>query len=423
VKNIVFFIRAFNDIDHFTPLIYRVSQSPDCHIDVFCIDPKIDYRNNINIQFLSKKCDIVVKYLYEEFSRDTFGKKVWKSVLKISRILKEYRFSSFGKELIIRIYQFSGKRLIKQQRDTPNFAEYFIEKIKPDCLIFDWVNPEAFGVTSVLLKAKTLEIPSFSLPHGVNLFTNFDTYQGSNNVEKRIDYFDYTISQGELSRKHLENEGIPSDKIVDLGSLRFCREWMDFSLENIVSTNFDSPCNKNKLKLVFFLTKLKYNIDRQLILETIEMLARDPDIYLIVKPHTRGMSTGFLKDLQNKYQIDIREDDSSVLLSKWADVGMVIGSSIGLQILHDGKLLLYLDYLDSNQSVYDKVGACWKIESSDSLKDAIIKLKQDKTYRPYSSESIQKIFEDVVYAGDSSRNVIEDYFNFIINRRKDFYEN
>lgn len=415
MKNIVFFIRAFNDVDHLMPIIYRISKSPDFSIRVFCIDPKFDFRNNDNVRFLKSRCEVIVKYLYHEVAGSRLREKAWGKLLKISRRLNSYRFPSIVKKVIMRVNQLSSKKLINRLKDLPGWENEFIKRINPSCLIFDWLNPDAFGVTSILVKAKDLGISTLSLPHGMNLYTNFDILPDRKISKKEANYFDFIVSQGKLSRMHLENEGTPPEKIVDLGSLRFCDEWMDFYRENILSSTFDSPCDIAKLRVAFFLSKLQYNIDEKLIIKTIEILVQEEDTYVIIKPHTRGMSTHFMKELIEKYHIDIREETSSVLLSEWADVGLVIGSSVGLQILHDGKLLLYLCYLDSNQSFYDEVGACWKIGSIGELKDALRTLKTDKKYRPYSQEDVQNLFNHNVYAGDPTRDVIEDYFNIITN--------
>lgn len=378
---------------------------------MLCMNPQFLLCENDNIRFLKRETGIQVQWISKYIKKSISHLVLLRAQQWTLTDLKLCPFSII-KKVKKAINARCSQYLLKEMNVHTEWVEELIRETKPDTFVFDWVSPSAFTVAPLVKKAHESNIPTFALPHGINMYSNLNV----NNIPKKPSEsmtFDHYVSQGLLCRKHLENGGIPAEKIIDIGSLRFCRQWMDFYSRNVVSSTFESPCDDSMLKIVFFLTKLTYNVDRELLLETIREIAIDTNSYLIIKPHTRGMDTRFLQDLKEELNLDIQCATSSVRLSEWCDVGIVIGSSIGLQILHDNKLLLYLDYLDTNRSYYDDTGACWRMDSISDLQKALQTIKSDRMFRPYESDAVQQLFINCVYAGDVNRDVLEDYFDLI----------
>jgi hypothetical protein len=136
------------------------------------------------------------------------------------------------------------------------------------------------------------------------------------------------------------------------------------------------------------------------------------DIEVVVKPHTRtGKEAGFYENLPLNNVADI----SSVELCEWADVTLVIASSILIEALVQAKPVLYLKYLHGNTTLYEDMGACWQINNETELKNALWSLQANKKKVPYSDENVQKFLSEIIYGGQKERAVLQDYQQFILN--------
>jgi hypothetical protein len=206
--------------------------------------------------------------------------------------------------------------------------------------------------------------------------------------------------------------GIDEKKISILGSARYCKQWMEQNrqiLPRIIPLNAE---NSNKLKIVFMTTKARYKVDVERMFKTFEFLSNQKEIEVWIKPHTRTVKAARL--FQN---LSLRDasDISSVELCEWADVVLVIGSSIILEPILQGKPALYLKYLHENITLYEELGACWIIHDEDELKAALSALRSDPKYVPYSAEGIEEFVSNIVYGGRGERDVLADYQQFIVN--------
>lgn len=413
----IFIIRAFNDVDHFTPLIAHFAVAPDHRPIVLCVNPRFSFLNNDNIIYLKNQLNVTVEDIF---------KLPFRSGLKDLILIGRFLLSIIKSVLPGRVYNWldvkSSELVINIFNRNLAWSENIAKTYKPDCFIFDWVSSKALVNENLVKTAKKFGITTYSIPHGMTLFTNFDLTniekQEKNSSNNTQNDFDYIVTQGKLGRMHLENEGCKPEKIAELGSLRFCREWMDTYKQNILSNDFRKPNSGKKLKVVLFLTKLHYNIKLDYVLETVEKLAASNWIYLIIKPHTRGNEISYLKKLVKKYKIDIRFECSSVHLCEWADAGLVVGSSIGLQVLYSKKLLVYLDFLDTNSSYYNEMRACVSVRNPDHLIGELQKYTNKNLEIPYTSDKVDKIFESCVYAGNKENNIIEMYSNFLCQNSK-----
>jgi UDP-N-acetylglucosamine:LPS N-acetylglucosamine transferase len=103
-----------------------------------------------------------------------------------------------------------------------------------------------------------------------------------------------------------------------------------------------------------------------------------------------------------------------VELSQWADVMLVIGSSILIEALTLDKPVLYLKYLHANTTQYEEMGACWTIRNEDELKSALAALQQNPGSIPYASENVEQFLAEIIYGGHRHRDVLKDYEQFIV---------
>jgi hypothetical protein len=148
-------------------------------------------------------------------------------------------------------------------------------------------------------------------------------------------------------------------------------------------------------------------------LKTFDLLSQLEGTEVAVKPHTRSGKEAEVYEhipLRNVYEF------SSVELCEWADVMLVIGSSILIETLVQRKPVLYLKYLHENITQYEEMGACWTIHNEAELKDAMMSLRNDKNRVPYTDENTNRFLSEIICGGQIERDVLGDYENFIVSK-------
>ena len=159
-------------------------------------------------------------------------------------------------------------------------------------------------------------------------------------------------------------------------------------------------------------TRARYRVDEKRLFQTFKLLSEMRGIEVWIKPHTRSPKEARL--FQNLFLRDV-SDISSVELCEWADVTIVIGSSIIIESLLQGKPTLYLKYLHENITLYEEHGACWTIRDENELQTALLSLQNNLERVPYSAENSEKFISEIIYGGHKDANVLEDYQEFIIS--------
>ena len=417
----LFLVRAFNDIDHIAPIVWKMRQD-NYPVALFCWTPEYDLNRDYRLQFL-KKQGVKVNYIFDEFNRDLglnhrlmrFVSRVCFSVAnRLDRYSRTFFFAGLKK--IQKRAKNLGKKLYKRHRGKfydISWARSIIEQTGAKVLCFDHVNPKKFVVNILIQAASEKAVPTIALPHGVRLYTNKFVRIDSEEYSRYDKYhrFDHIITQNELHREELSRGGVERNKIFVLGSARYCNEWMTqykMILPRAMNVNTGSP---DRLKVVFMTTRFAYRIDEERMLRTFELLAGTEGFETVVKPHTR---TGKEAEVYDTMSLANVADFSSVDLCEWADVVMVIGSSILVEPLKQGKPVLYLKYLHENTTQYEELGACWIINDETELKDALRSLRNDKTKVPYTEENVTRFLSEIIYGGQSERDVLGGYEDFIV---------
>lgn len=419
----LFFIREFNDIDHITPIVWKMKQD-NYPVTVYCLNPEYDLQRDYRIQFL-KQQGIKVAYVFDEcgqalglshrilrfISRTCFG---------LANRLNHRHHSAFyplmagSHKRATKIGKKYYKRSRKKFYDT-SWARDVLTKSGVRVLCFDHVNPDRYVVEIFLRAAGEKSIPVLALPHGVFIYTNNHVRNGSAEEDRydKFNRFDYIVTQNELRKTVLANSGVQREKIVVLGSARYCDEWMTLNTSILPRAMKKTAANQGALKAVFMTTRFAYRIDVDRMLKTFDLLSGIEGIEMVVKPHTR---TGNEAQVYENIPLKNAADFSSVELCEWADVVLVIGSSILIEPLKQGKPVLYLKYLHENTTQYEEFGACWKIHDETELKAALMSLRENKTKVPYTNQNIDRFLSEIINGGKDERDVLGDYESFIVNR-------
>jgi hypothetical protein len=390
-------------------------------VAVYCLNPEYDLQRDYRLRFLRKQ-GIKVNYIYDEFGR-ALG-----SIHRIMRFISRTCFAIVSRidnhsstlSLINSIFrhriQKIGKKIYRRSRNKfydVSWARFIIEQTGAKVICFDHVKPKRFVVKILLKAANEKSVPTIALPHGVFIYTNNFVKTGSTEEDRydKFNRFDFIITQNKLRKEVLVRAGVQRKKIIVMGSARYCNEWMTQNkmiLPRTMNSNTESP---GILKAVFMTTRFAYKIDVERMLKTLDLLSELKGIEIVVKPHTRSGKEAKVYEsipLSNVYKF------SSVELCEWADVMLVIGSSILIETLVQRKPVLYLKYLHENTTEYEELGACWTIHDEAELKDALLSLQVNKAKVPYTEENINRFLSEIIYGGRGERDVLQDYEDFIV---------
>jgi len=418
----LFFIRAFNDVDHLTPIVWKMSRD-NYPVAIYCINPEYDIQNDYRLDFL-KELGVKVDYIYNDFDQDLgmlhrVMRFFFQRSYGLQRRLNGNSLSRFSmlSDNLRRLARTTGTLFYKLARsrfyDLP-WARNILEQTGAQALCFDWVSPKRYVVEVLIDAAQERSIPKLALPHGVYLYTNelAKSYLTEDRVHEKYNRYDRVVVQNSLNREFISKSGVESEKILVLGSARYCNEWMEQNKKMLPRVMNSKDENTDKLKVVFMTTRPRYRVDAERMISTFGMLSKLNGIEVAVKPHTRtGKDAVIYKDLPLSNVAHI----SSVELCEWADVMLVVGSSILIETLKQGKPALYLKYLHENTTEYEDFGACWIIHDETELQEALLSLRDKKTKVPYKDEDVNRWLSEVIYGGRSERDVLKDYEDFIIN--------
>ena len=418
----LFCVRHFNDVDHITPVVWKMKQD-DYPVAVYCINPRYDIDNDYRISFLRKQ-GVTVESIYDAFDQKMNALHHTLRYLFLWFYAKGERFSSHQVEklsLLSRLNQLAaqiiGRFLYELTRVSfyrKNWAHYVLKKSGAQLLCFDHILPSRYVVNVLLEAAKEKSIPTLALPHGVYLYTN-ESYKARTSARQRsykFNRFDYVIVQNYLRKDVLVRSGITSEKIVVLGSARFCDEWIAQNREVMPRMIESTNRNPERLRVVFMPSKPRCRVDVEKMHSTINLLANLSEIEAVVKPHTRiGREAHLFDNMQLPNVSHVLTSE----LCEWADVVLIIGSSVITEALMQGKPVLYLKYLHANTMLFEECGACWTINSEPELKDALQSFASKRTEVPYGAENVNGFLSEVVYGGRNKRDVLKDYVEFITN--------
>jgi hypothetical protein len=299
-----------------------------------------------------------------------------------------------------------------------NWAHSVLEQSEVQALCFDHVIPNRYVVSVLLRAAKEKSIPTLAFPHGVYLYTNkFNKARFSSRQRfYKFNRFDYVIVQNHLRKDVLVSSGIAREKIIVLGSARFCGEWIAQNKEILPRMIESAGRDQERLKVVFMPSKPRCRIDVERMHTTIDLLASLSEIEAVVKPHTRiGREAHLFDNMQLPNVSHVLTSE----LCEWADVVLIIGSSVITEALMQDKPVLYLKYLHANTMLFEECGACWTIHNEAELEQALQSLRKESMDVPYGDENVNRFLSEVVYGGKNNTDVLEDYVKFITNHAVD----
>ena len=417
----LFFVRHFNDIDHLTPIAWKLLEAGES-VAVYGMNARYDLQGDYRIRFLQKEGALVgdlaheFEHLHGRGCRWMHG--LMERFFRTERDLRQRpgapaRWRGHWVALLVGALGTLSYKIIRRLYYGEKSARQILMRRRAQLLCFDHIMPVHYVVGTFLGAARALNIPTVSLPHGVLLYTNEATKEkaGRQRRHQKFSRYDQIVAPNALRQDALIDSGVPAAKITTLGSARYCEEWMHQNWKILPKRLPDPPTASDDLKVVFFPSKPQCNVDLDRLSASLERLAAIEGIQLLVKPHTRAAAR---MDLPVSPRL---KDASHVLtaeLCHWADVVLVVGSSVVTEALVRGKPALYLKYLHSNTTLLEELKACWTIGDEDVLQMAIEALRRDKRKVPYQAEDVDRYLKAVVQGDRDENDVLVGYRDFLV---------
>lgn len=418
---ILFFIRRFNDIDHITPIVYRMVKDGYKQIAVLALNLKVDLKNDFRLNFLKDKYDVQINHVWEFYAPGAIQKFAARFLCRPANskkhniFIKTIRFfwykycHSFWLTKVVFKYIFGEK-----------WAHGFLKDNDVKILVFDWQWLNKPSIRMLVRTAKKLKIPVIAVPHGISLYTNTKWTVSASDKNSKFAFgerwkdFDKVLVQYDRYKQIVTDYGVPEDKVHVFGSTRFCREWEDIYWQLIPdSPEYPAGIENGRVKVVFMDHSQNYRIDSDKVIDTVKKLSRLDFVDLVIKPSTASKKSLSSLELYNLARVD--NDTSSVQLIRWADVVMGTTSSILLEPLLMDKIFVYPKYLHENDMLWDEMEACWTVKNYDELESALKKISEKPGYKPYSNDNVNNFIDEVVYGGVKDRDVLGDYKDFILS--------
>lgn len=214
---------------------------------------------------------------------------------------------------------------------------------------------------NLMVAARLLGRATVCLPHGLSVkLTGAPGQDRTYPWQDRNRFAAYVLNTEHHRRWFLSNAGGDPSVMQTWGSLRWAPEWA--ALNRQLARPFAWP-GDGRLRVVFMVPKWGNNVDGEAVIELVRRLQELPEISLVVKGHPRP-EDGSADPLRDDPAIDwsVVHDGTaadSVALIDAGDVVIDVGSSIGIEALTQGRLLVNPSYLHGITTLFDDVaGSC-----------------------------------------------------------------
>jgi len=422
---IVFFVRKANDIDHLTPVVYRLSREEPHPILVLCLSPRYDIASDYRLNFLSTLPRVTVAYQFA-YHAPTFAHRLVANLLcgrgtfrqsqlppgpwpdRVRAALTRGGYLLAVRPFFERTYAFLLKRLYHDR-----WAEGLLERAGATLLVFDWAKPYQHNVGAWLTAARRLGVPAVALPHGVDVYTGeLRGYMARKtgtlpDFRRKLPY-DMVVVPHADQAAYYERCGIAPEKLKVLGSARFCAEWVQKNLELSPPLSFESaPRAKGRVRVLLMDKPTANRADAMQ--SAIKALAALENVDVVVRPATRNETTTL-----SRWPDGVRVSrDSSARLIDWCDVVVGTMSSILIEPLIRGKTVISLRFVSDVPTVFTRDNVCIAVDTVEELIEVIERMKSGTDSALPPAERVAAFLREFVGGGERNGDVLGQYTRFL----------
>lgn len=394
-----FFLYHFNDIDHIAPVIWRWLEEGHAAWAVL-LDPTYSPDKDPRLRLLSE---------YERFYLEPIQEAL--GLPWAARLFPPQGYGSVG-----RTWHKIRAGLARVGLSS-KLARRWLDRVAPRVCIFEWGAGYTRGRSEFFAAATRSGLPRVALPHGLKYYLNQDMtpqmrriLEEGRQIRRNYAVYDAFVYQSEYHRDQDVELGMDPAICRVLGSARFCPEWEK------VHTPLYPPFRAardpgERTRIVMMVPHWEYNVDKQQTLALIQSLAQEQGIYFVVKEHPRealDLPDSVEAKLAATPAFERTRTANSVSLIRWADAVVNFGSSIGIEVIHQGKAMVYPSFLHENRTIYEITGACVETRDIEETR-AVLTDSSRLSARQPTEEQIRALDALVVYGGRDPFDVLGAY--------------
>ena len=378
-KEIIFFIRAYNDIDIQLSLI-REFALDDTYLVRVIFYPADGFITHHDMHeatyFMQKEYNII----FESILHNPHAPFVLRCLYSAQNTIRNKRniITNRVMGLFLKVVDVLISKIMR-----PYFAKseaWLLEISKtwnPSIIVTDEIQfqPNRSHVIDCLLPAlKEKGAATYAIVTGHRVYTDVHpSGEAKDSTPKNKQQLARLYFVPSEHNKKIYTHLFPSEKIIVGGNLRMDKAWIR-TLNSRVINRAELP--DKRVKVVMMLSKMNYGVEAQLIKNTIKSLGSMPNIALAIKPHTRGMKFDFMNhdEIGHAY---IADKISSSALIEWGNVILMTGSSIVFHAMVMNKHTGFLKYCQNLETIFDDGKACTVYHSLKELEQAVEKFDTD----------------------------------------------
>ena len=402
LARILIVVRRDMDLDNLAPVAWHLAMSQRAEVMVLSTNSKLSAKTDPRLNFLAHDAGVKTGNFYRVFTTTWRHKLVAKLISEGGRQPKGWR---------ARVIQELTRGGLNRLYDEV-WCEDLLKHFGITHIVMDWAK-ESSGSCGALTRAgKRLSIPSFALPHGIDVWNSPDYYLAPLRQAGFFRHFDFIITPNDIRRNFLAEGGFPIKRIAVLGSARFCPTW-ERILTKIVEADSDALPKDGGLNVVWF-DKIGATCPPSELSALLNRIAALPFVRLAVKnkPHAA------ISYEPSSLSTDIIDGSAipSFALCQWASVLAGLPSGILLDAFVLNKELVLMDGLDGSGACepYRTPPVCWLARDGDEFVEALTIIKDQSPERPYKAQDVTQFIEQVLFPNGSRTAVLENYSNFII---------
>ncbi|MDA9982377.1 hypothetical protein N9H39_06495 [Gammaproteobacteria bacterium] len=377
------------------------------------MNPGYDIRRDHLLTYLREQQSCTVAYIYQAFMPTVLHRifHYFVCVLPFTDWILHFR----GLRDLV---QSGGRKLHLSRYRTylynPNWAIRMLEKHKTNLLVVDLLKRKHKHIYYELsTAADTLGIRILALNHATQLRDEEASTQRKDRIakdlSKRFVWMDKFIVHSENDKLAMTVDGVPESKIKVVGSARYCSEWSQ-TLNTLIPEH-EPKAEKSRLR-VLIIDGMPVDLDVPAVRQAALKINELNNVDLVVKGIVRE-GAGILHSLRDKIILDTKT--LTLALIRWADVVIATKSSVILEIYNQNKIFVFPKYWSTRPMLFEKFSACWPVNSDEELISALQSIRDENYTLPYGSEQVSNLQSVVIYDGDITKDVLNEYLMEIQN--------
>jgi hypothetical protein len=381
-----------------------------------------------HLEFLRTQHHLMPKYFFDEqcFRKYknvlSFRDRIIRSLNK-RKAKKNIRYISYIFSIIIliikRVFEYSLEIPIGRFADKQNYSDKIMVTV---------FSEGTFPNRAVVKIAEKRSIKTVAYDHGFFLYANLGTTNKSINMKsvrrkiyklisgKRYYCSSYITGNSHKDtwfRSHPTEDFKELDRVYEISTPRYTKEWVRIFRERLMNNKQFIYGDENKLNVVFFLSQQHLNVNEMEFINTLQKLSKIDNINFVYKPHTRGFY-GIDESAINGFNAS---NVNSILLSAWADVGIVFGSSIGLQLLLDNVPIIVPSYIHFNTYIIEKYKICITANSLDDLITILSDNTKEDIVKLIDNRKKEEFLNRFLDAGKSYDQIMQEYYEAVVDMK------